>query len=56
MVEEISLPDCFTLSLGKKRKTPALFSRRERELEEEIERKPVRVDIQFLEHNLKTEG
>jgi hypothetical protein len=50
----IALPDCFTLSLGKERKIPALFSRRERELEEEIERKPFKVDICFLEeHNLK---
>jgi len=46
---EISLPDCFTLSLGKERSLPVLFAWRERELTAEMERKPFDLDILFLE-------
>ncbi len=45
----ISLPDCFTLSLGKNRSLEALFAARERELVEEMERRPFDVEIRFLE-------
>ena len=45
----ISLPDCFTLSLGKNRSLEALFAARERELAEEMERRPFDVEIRFLE-------
>lgn len=45
----ISLADCFTLALAKKLKMPALFAKRERELIEEMERKPFDVKVIFLE-------
>jgi len=45
----ISLPDCFTLSLGKEGSLPVLFAGRERELTAEMERKPFDLDILFLE-------
>ena len=45
----ISLPDCFTLSLGKKRSMPILFAERERELTAEMERRPFNLEILFLE-------
>jgi len=45
----IALPDCFTLSLGKKASLPILFAGREKELTEEMERKPFDLEIQFLE-------
>ena len=45
----ISLPDCFTLSLGKKRSMPALFACREIELTTEMERRPFDLEILFLE-------
>ncbi|MFP3952393.1 MAG: PIN domain-containing protein [Candidatus Bathyarchaeia archaeon] len=54
----LSLPDCFTLSLGKERSIPALFSRRERELEEEMNKEDFSIDIHFLvemNKNRKTE-
>ena len=45
----ISLPNCFTLSLGKNRSLKALFAARERELTEEMERRPFDIEIRFLE-------
>ena len=45
----ISLPDCFTLSLGKERSLKVLFAGRERELADEMERTPFDIEIQFLE-------
>lgn len=45
----ISLPDCFTLSLGKEGPLPVLFAWREKELTAEMERKPFDLDILFLE-------
>jgi len=45
----ISLPDCFTLSLGKNRSLKVLFATRERELAKEMDRRPFDVEIQFLE-------
>ena len=45
----ISLPDCFTISLGKERSMPVLFAGREKELTEEMERKPFDLEILFLE-------
>jgi len=45
----ISLPDCFTLSLGKEGSLPVLFAGRERKLTAEMERKPFDLDILFLE-------
>lgn len=45
----ISLPDCFTLSLAKDRSLEALFASRERELTEEMEKRPFDVEIRFLE-------
>jgi predicted nucleic acid-binding protein len=44
----ISLPDCFTLSLGKERSLPVLFAWKEKELTTEMERKPFDLDILFL--------
>jgi len=45
----ISLPDCFTLSLGKEGSLPVLFAGRERELAAEMERRPFDLEILFLE-------
>jgi hypothetical protein len=45
----VSLPDCFTLSLGRHLSVPALFAGRERELLAEMERRAFDVEIQFLE-------
>lgn len=45
----VSLADCFTLGLAKYVSAPALFTTRERELVEEIEREPFDVNIVFLE-------
>lgn len=45
----ISLPDCFTLSLGKERSLQVLFAGREKELAAEMESKPFNVEILFLE-------
>ena len=45
----ISLPDCFTISLGKERSMPVLFAGREKELTVEMERKPFDLEILFLE-------
>ena len=45
----ISLPDCFTLSLGREGSLPVLFAGRERELAAEMERRPFGLDILFLE-------
>lgn len=45
----ISLPDCFTLSLGRSRSLKVLFAAREGELVEEMERSPLDVEIHFLE-------
>lgn len=48
----ISLPDCFTLSLGKMRSLPVLFAWKERELTAEMERVPFDLDILFLEDHI----
>lgn len=45
----ISLPDCFTLSLGRQGPLPVLFAGRERELTTEMERRPLNLEILFLE-------
>ena len=45
----IALPDCFTLSLAEMLSIPALFARRERELAEELARRPLGVEVLFLE-------
>jgi hypothetical protein len=45
----ISLPDCFTLFLGRRGSLPVLFAGRERELASEMERKPFDLEILFLE-------
>jgi predicted nucleic acid-binding protein len=50
----ISLPDCFTLSLGKERSLPVLFAGREKELAAEMESKPFNVEILFLENYTST--
>ena len=47
----ISLPDCFILSLGKNKSLKALFAARERELAEEMMRRPFDVEIRFLENH-----
>ena len=45
----LSLPDCFTLSLGSRLSVPCLFAGRERELLAEMERRAFDVEITFLE-------
>jgi len=45
----ISLPDCFTLSLGKEREMPVLFATKEKEIAAEMEKEPFNLDILFLE-------
>jgi len=45
----ISLPDCFTLSLGKERSLPVLFARKEKELLAENDKEAFNVDIHYLE-------
>lgn len=45
----ISLPDCFTLSLGREKSLPVLFAGREGELVKEMDRKPFKIEILFLE-------
>ena len=49
----ISLADCYVLGLAKLERAAALFARRERELEKEIEKKPLDVQVHFLEDYLK---
>ena len=48
----ISLADCYVLGLAKLEGAAALFARRERELEKEIEEKPVDIQVHFLEDSL----
>jgi len=45
----ISLADCYVLGLAKLEGAAALFARRERDLEKEIEENPLDVQVQFLE-------
>lgn len=45
----ISLPDCFSLSLGKERSLPVLFAHRETELHTEMKKDPFQLQILFLE-------
>jgi predicted nucleic acid-binding protein len=45
----LSLADCFSIALARKVATPVLFSRREKELVEEMSKKPFDVDILFLD-------
>ncbi|MGA3110383.1 MAG: PIN domain-containing protein [Candidatus Bathyarchaeia archaeon] len=45
----ISLADCYVLGLAKLEQATALFARKERELEKEIKRKPLDVQVHFLE-------
>jgi hypothetical protein len=45
----ISLADCYVLGLAKVEGAAALFARRERELEKEIEEKALDVQVHFLE-------
>ena len=45
----LSLPDCFTLSLGSRLSVPCLFAGRERELLAEMERRAFDVEIEYLE-------
>jgi hypothetical protein len=45
----ISLADCYVLGLAKLEQADALFARRERELEKEIEKKSLDVQVHFLE-------
>ena len=45
----ISLPDCFTLALAQKIEGNALFARKEYDLTKEMQRKPFKVTILFLE-------
>jgi len=45
----VSLADCFCLALAHRSSCSALFARREKELVEEIQRKPFDVEILFLE-------
>lgn len=44
-----SLADCFTLALAHKAKCRALFAKRESELVQELERRPLDTEILFLE-------
>lgn len=45
----ISLPDCFTLALAQKIGGCALFAQKEKDLANEMQRKPFEVDILFLD-------
>ncbi|MEM3684043.1 MAG: PIN domain-containing protein [Conexivisphaerales archaeon] len=45
----LSLLNCFSLALAKRKGTPVVFARREKELEDEMSKKPFDVDILFLE-------
>ena len=45
----ISLADCYVLGLAKLEQAAGLFARRERELEKEIEKKSLDVQVHFLE-------
>jgi hypothetical protein len=45
----ISLADCTCISLAEKYGCQALFARREREIEEEVRRKPFKVKLVFLD-------
>jgi predicted nucleic acid-binding protein len=45
----ISLADCYVLGLAKLEGATALFAKREKELEKEIERRAFDVPVQFLE-------
>ena len=49
----ISLADCYVLGLARLEQAAALFARRERELEKEIEKKLLDVRVYFLEDYLK---
>ncbi len=48
----ISLADCFTIALGEEMRVPALFAKSERELIEEVKRKPFEIAILFLDEIL----
>lgn len=48
----LALADCFTLALAKCVGAPALFSTREGELEAEMERKPLDVEVVFMDEVL----
>jgi predicted nucleic acid-binding protein len=45
----ISLVDCYVLAVAKIQNVPAVFGRREEEVEKEIERRPFDVKLLFLE-------
>jgi uncharacterized protein len=48
----ISLADCYVLAIAKIQSVPAVFARREEEVEKELERKPFDVKLLFLEDYL----
>ncbi len=51
----ISLVDCFTLALGEEIEVPVMFAVKERELMREIERKPFKIPVIFLEDLIKSQ-
>ncbi|HDM92378.1 MAG TPA: type II toxin-antitoxin system VapC family toxin, partial [Candidatus Korarchaeota archaeon] len=49
----ISISDCYVIALAELVRGAAVFAKRERELEQELEREPFGVDIVFLDDYLK---
>jgi predicted nucleic acid-binding protein len=44
----ISIVDCITISLGDALSIPILFARHEKELDDELKKRPFRVELRFL--------
>lgn len=45
----IAIPDCATIALAIKTDVPALFAKKERELDKQLEKKPFEIKVYFLE-------
>jgi len=44
----ISIVDCITIAAGEVLSIPVLFARREKEIDEELKKRPFKIDLKFL--------